>query len=63
LRVVAAENVWGSLAAQLAGRKGNIVSVVASPAADPYDYEPSAADARTFAGAQMVIVNGVGYDP
>jgi zinc/manganese transport system substrate-binding protein len=62
-RVVAAENMWGSLAAQLAGRKADVVSIVSSPAADPHDYEPTAADARTFAGAGMVIVNGVGYDP
>jgi zinc/manganese transport system substrate-binding protein len=63
LRVVAAENVWGSLAAQLAGRKGNVTEVISSPAADPHDYEPTAADARTFAAARVVIVNGIGYDP
>src|SRR5207244_3809495 len=33
------------------------------PATDPHDYEPTAADARTIAGAQIVIVNGIGYDP
>src|SRR5439155_1003897 len=34
-----------------------------SPATDPHDYEPTAADARTLAGAQIAIVNGIGYDP
>lgn len=63
IRIVAAENVWGSLAAQLAGRRGEVSSIVSSPAADPHDYEPTAADARTLAGAQVVIVNGIGYDP
>src|SRR6266516_4047956 len=63
LRVVAAENVWGDIAAQLAGSKAQAASVVASPAADPHDYEPTAGDARAVAGAQMVIVNGIGYDP
>jgi zinc/manganese transport system substrate-binding protein len=37
--------------------------VITSPATDPHDYEPTAADARTLAGAQLVIVNGIGYDP
>jgi zinc/manganese transport system substrate-binding protein len=40
-----------------------VTSVITSPATDPHDYEPTAADARTMAGAQLAIVNGVGYDP
>ena len=63
LRVVAAENFWGSIAAQLGGTKTEVVSLITSPATDPHDYEPTAADARTLAGAQLVIVNGIGYDP
>ena len=63
LRVVAAENVWGSIASQLGGGRVDVTSVIVSPATDPHDYEPNAADARTLAGAQLVIVNGIGYDP
>ena len=63
LQVVAAENFWGSLASQLGGNKVRLESVITSPATDPHDYEPTAADARTLAGAQMVIENGIGYDP
>jgi zinc/manganese transport system substrate-binding protein len=63
LQVVAAENVWGSIAAQLGGGRVHVTSVITSPATDPHDYEPTAADARTLAGAQMAIVNGIGYDP
>jgi zinc/manganese transport system substrate-binding protein len=63
LRVVAAENVWGSIAAQLGGDRAQVTSVISNPATDPHDYEPTAADARTLADAQLVIVNGVGYDP
>ena len=61
-RVVAAENVWGSIAAELAGGRAEVESLVASPGADPHDYEPSAADARALAGAKLVIVDGIGYD-
>src|SRR5262249_29066051 len=63
LRVVAAENFWGSIAAQLGGTRVQVTSVITSPATDPHSYEPTAVDARAVAGAQMVIENGVGYDP
>src|SRR2546423_3809796 len=63
IHVAATENFWGSLAAQLGGDRVQVTSVITNPATDPHDYEPTALDARTFAGAQMAIVNGVGYDP
>ena len=63
IHVVAAENFWGSLAAQLGGNRVQVTSVITNPATDPHDYEPTALDARTMAGAQLAIVNGVGYDP
>jgi zinc/manganese transport system substrate-binding protein len=60
--VVAAENFWGSIAAQLAGDKASVTSIIVNPNTDPHSYEPSARDARTLAGASMAIVNGIGYD-
>ena len=63
LRVVAAENFWGSIAAQLGGDRVHVTSIVHRPAADPHDYEPTPADARAMAESQLAIVNGVGYDP
>ena len=63
LHVVAAENFWGSIARQLGGERVAVTSVIDSPAADPHDYEPTTADARTIAAADVVLVNGVGYDP
>jgi zinc/manganese transport system substrate-binding protein len=62
LQVVAAENFWGSIAAQLGGEKVQVQSIIVNPATDPHSYEPTAQDARTMAGAQMAIVNGIGYD-
>ena len=60
--VVAAENFWGSLASQLGGDKVSVRSVVTDPNADPHEYETSSADARAFADASLVILNGAGYD-
>jgi zinc/manganese transport system substrate-binding protein len=62
LRVVAAENFWGSIAAQLGGPKVEVESIIVNPATDPHSYEPTAKDARMLAGAQLAIVNGLGYD-
>jgi zinc/manganese transport system substrate-binding protein len=63
LQVVVAENFWGSLAAQLGGDRVKVTNIIHSPDADPHDYEPTAADARTMATARLVIENGIGYDP
>jgi zinc/manganese transport system substrate-binding protein len=60
--VVAAENFWGSLAAQLGGSHAAVRSIIDNPDADPHDYEPTVADGKDLAGARLVLVNGVGYD-
>ena len=62
INVVAGENFWGSLVAQLGGSKVGVQSVVTDPNADPHEYESSTNDARAFAEARMVILNGAGYD-
>ncbi|HYU62157.1 MAG TPA: zinc ABC transporter substrate-binding protein [Verrucomicrobiae bacterium] len=60
--VVAAESFWGSIAAQLGGSMVSVQSVVTDPKADPHEYESSPNDARAFAEARLVILNGAGYD-
>lgn len=62
LNVVAAENFWGSVAEQVGGPHVKVTTIVDSPDADPHDYEATAADARAIATADLVLVNGVGYD-
>ena len=62
IRIVVAENVWGSIVEQLAGPDADVSSIISNPDADPHDYEPTARDARTIASAQYVIMNGLGYD-
>ncbi len=62
VQVVAAENFWGSIARQVGGAHAHVVSIVTNPNTDPHAYEPTPADARTLAGAQLVIANGLGYD-
>lgn len=60
--VVAAENFWGSLVSQLGGAQTSVTSIVTDPNTDPHEYEANTTDAIAIANAQLVIVNGVGYD-
>src|SRR5205823_13425558 len=62
LEVIAGENFWGSIAAQLGGSHVAVTSIVTNPSTDAHDYESSALDARAFATADYVILNGAGYD-
>jgi zinc/manganese transport system substrate-binding protein len=63
IQVVAAENFWGSIASQLGGTHTQVDSIITNPNTDPHSYEPTAIDARKLARAQLVIENGIGYDP
>ena len=62
LNIVAAENFWGSIVAQLAGKAGRVTSIINNPGVDPHSYEPTSSDARAFASANYVVLNGAGYD-
>ncbi len=62
IQVVAAENFWGSIAAQLGGTRVAVTSIIVNPNTDPHSYEPTPADGVAMARSQMAIVNGIGYD-
>ena len=62
IRVIAAENFWGSLVLQIGGNRVNVASIVSDPNYDPHEYGSNANNARDFAIANYVIVNGAGYD-
>ena len=62
VRVVAGENFWGSIVAQIGGRHVQVTSILTSPTADPHLYESDVASAMAVAEAGLVIENGAGYD-
>jgi zinc/manganese transport system substrate-binding protein len=62
IRVVAAENFWGSIASQLGAGKVSVQSILVNPDTDPHSYQPSASDGVALAESGMAIVNGIGYD-
>ena len=61
--VVACEGFWGSIVQQIGDTRVSVTNIIANPNIDPHNYEPKTSDARLFAGARYVVVNGAGYDP
>jgi zinc/manganese transport system substrate-binding protein len=62
LDVVAAENVYGNIAAQIGGRHVSVRSILTSPDADPHLFEPGTSSGLAVAEAKVVLQNGLGYD-
>src|SRR5271157_4527269 len=62
IQIVAAENFWGSLVSQIGGTHVQVLSIVSDPNADPHEYESNTENARAFAMADYIVVNGAGYD-
>jgi len=62
LGVVAAENFWGNITAQIGGDTVQVTSIISNPETDPHEYETNARDGAAIAGASFVIENGLGYD-
>lgn len=62
ITVAASINAWGSILAQLGGDRVHAVSLITNPDTDPHSYEPTPADGRTIAEAQLFVENGIGYD-
>ena len=60
--VLAAENEYGNVAAQVGGRYVRVTSVEDNPNVDPHNYEASPSVAAEVSTAGVVLQNGVGYD-
>ncbi len=63
IQILAAENFYGDLAQQIGGTHVAVTSILSNPDDDPHLFESSASTARTIATADIVIYNGVDYDP
>ena len=62
LNVVASINQWGSVAGEIGGSRVKVTSIINSTAVEAHDYEPTSADIAAMAKADVIIVNGAGYD-
>lgn len=53
---------WGDIVDALAGSCGRVTTIINGSAGDPHDYEPTPADNAAFTKADLVVMNGLGYD-
>ncbi len=62
ISVVAAESTYGVIAQAIGGNRVKVDSIIKNPNVDPHLFEADPAVARRVAGAQVVVMNGIGYD-
>lgn len=55
-------NIWGAIAKTIGGEAVEVVTAIDSPNQDPHEYQASATDKLTMQNANVVLVNGGGYD-
>ena len=61
--VVVSVSQWGDIVEELGGDCAEVTTIVSGSSVDPHDFEPSPADLAAFDDAQLVVVNGLDYDP
>lgn len=62
INIVAAENVYGSVAQQLGGNYVTVTSILNNPNQDPHLFSASPSGAKAVANADIVVYNGAAYD-
>lgn len=61
MKVVASFSILGDMVKQVVGEHASIITIV-GPDADAHIYQPSIADARSVADADVIFVNGLGFE-
>ncbi|MGD1883338.1 MAG: metal ABC transporter solute-binding protein, Zn/Mn family [Paracoccaceae bacterium] len=61
MKVVASFSILGDMVEQVVGDHAQVTTIV-GPDADAHVYQPSVADAKAVAGADIIFVNGLGFE-
>ena len=61
IKIVASFSILGNMVEQVVGGHADVTTIV-GPDADAHVYQPSAADARAVADADIIFVNGLGFE-
>jgi zinc/manganese transport system substrate-binding protein len=61
LKIVASFSILGDMVRQVVGEYADVTTIV-GPDADAHVYQPSVADARAVADADIIFVNGLGFE-
>lgn len=62
IKIVASTDVWGSIAHLIAGDLATVDAIIYNVNQDPHSYELSARDQLLINNADIVVMNGGGYD-
>jgi zinc/manganese transport system substrate-binding protein len=62
IHVVASTNVYGDIAETIGGDRVSVTSIIDDPAQDPHQFEANGRVQLALSRADIVIVNGAGYD-
>lgn len=62
INIMASLDFYGQTAKAVAGKYGQVTSIIDRPSVDPHDYEPTVSTAKQASSAQLIIYNGLGYD-
>ncbi|MCT6878881.1 MAG: zinc ABC transporter substrate-binding protein [Commensalibacter sp.] len=60
--IVAAENMYGDIAKQIGKVHVDVTTILSNPDQDPHSFELTPSVGYALTKAQLVIINGVGYD-
>ncbi len=63
INIVAAENMYGSVAQEIGGDNVNVTSILNNPNQDPHLFSASPSTARAVSQADIIVYNGLAYDP
>lgn len=61
-KIVVSVNQWQSIVSRVAGSSATVSAILTNSGVDAHSYEPDAADQSRLASADIVVVNGAGYD-
>lgn len=63
VKIVAAENFYGQIAEQIGGKQVQVTSILKNPQQDPHLFSSTPSTAKAIAEANIIIYNGLDYDP
>lgn len=62
IKVITTTDVYADIVTQVAGDKAEVTPIIASTAVDPHSYEATSQDRLTIKDADLILLNGGGYD-
>lgn len=62
LDIVTSTNVYGNIMETVGGDAVTVTAIIDRPSQDPHSYEATARDKLAVSGADLVVLNGGGYD-